>query len=146
MNFKLNKWVSYITENSIKLISESFGRRLESKGITRIQWIALYYLGLDSNISQKDLALKMSVKDSSIARLLDRMERDNLVRREKSIEDRRITNVFLTDKGKDMREELLPEGEKFSNLLLNGISEEELQIFDDVLCKMVKNVLEGPKE
>jgi len=128
------------------LISESFGRRLESKGITRIQWIALYYLGVNRDISQKDLALKMSVKDSSIARLLDRMERDNLVRREKSIEDRRITNVFLTDKGKEMREELLPEGEKFSNILLDGISEEELQIFDDVLCKMVKNVMERPTE
>lgn len=128
------------------MISESFGRRLESKGITRIQWIALYYLGINSDISQKDLALKMSVKDSSIARLLDRMERDNLVRREKSIVDRRITKVVLTDKGKEMREELLPEGEKFSNILLNGISEEELQVFDDVLCKMVKNIVEGPNE
>jgi len=126
----------------MKLISEAFGRRLESKGITRIQWIALYHLGLSDGISQRELAQSMNIKDASATRLLDRMERDGFVRREKNPQDRRITLAILTKKGKEMREKLLPEGEKFSNTLLNGITEEELQVFDAVLNKMVNNILE----
>lgn len=128
------------------MISEAFGRRLESKGITRIQWIALFYLGLSNGISQRELAQNMNIKDSSATRLLDRMERDGLVSREKNPDDRRVTYVILTKKGKEMRKKLLPEGEKFSNTLLSGITEEELQIFDIVLNKMVNNILEWPNK
>lgn len=144
MCFKLDKWVSYLTENSIKLISEAFGRMLECKGITRIQWIALYYLGLNQNTNQKELALKMNIKDSSVTRLLDRLERDGLVIREKNPNDRRVTNVVLTEKGKEMREKMLPEGEKFSNMLLDGIDADELQVFEKVLSTMVNNIIKWP--
>lgn len=125
----------------MKMISEAFGRRLESKGITRIQWIALFYLGEDGDISQRELSIKMKVKDSSCARLMDRMERDGLIKRVKSSEDRRVTFVMLTEKGKTMREELLPEGEMFSNELLQGISNDELMIFESVLNRMLNNVV-----
>lgn len=128
------------------MISDAFGRRLESKGITRIQWIALFYLGLDNKMSQRELALSMNVKDSSAARLLDRMGRDGLIKREKSVEDRRVTYIVLTEKGKEMREELLPEGEKFNDDLLKGIDEKELEIFENVLNKMLSNVLPRPIE
>ncbi len=123
------------------MISEAFGRRLECKGITRIQWIALYYLGLTQNTNQKELALKMNIKDSSVTRLLDRLERDGLVIREKNPNDRRVTNVVLTEKGKEMREKMLPEGEKFSNMLLDGIDADELQVFEKVLSTMVNNII-----
>lgn len=49
-----------------------------------MQWIALYYLGKEEFISQKELAERMNVKESSVARLLDRMERDELVGQESS--------------------------------------------------------------
>ena len=35
-----------------------------------------------------------------VTRLLDRMERDGLVRRERSSEDRRVVRAFLTDEGR----------------------------------------------
>ncbi|MDN5353104.1 MAG: MarR family transcriptional regulator, organic hydroperoxide resistance regulator [Clostridiales bacterium] len=141
MGFRLEKCVSYITENSIKKISETFGKRLESKNVTRIQWIALYYLNTYSTISQKDLAECMYITDSSVARLLDRMNRDGLIERVKSEEDRRITYVKLTEKGQALINEILPEGEAFSNQLLEGLTEEELNIFEKVIHKMVENVV-----
>jgi len=141
LGFKLEKCVSYITENSIKQISDKFSKQLEEKGITRIQWIALYYLNSNEEISQKDLAKKMSIKDSSVARLLDRMKKEELIERVKSEEDRRVTYIHLTEKGKEMIERLLPEGEVFSCKMLEDVSEEELEIFENVIRKMVANSL-----
>lgn len=109
-------------------------------GVTRVQWIALYYLGKEESISQKELAEKMNIKESSVARLIDRMERDGLVDRIKNEVDKRITNLSLTYKGKEYRLKLLPEGEKFQNLLSEGISDEDMKIFRMVLSKMVCNV------
>ncbi len=138
--FNLDAWVGYIADNSSKIICNAFSKRLMKLGTTRVQWIVLYYLGKDESISQKELGEKMNIKESSVVRLIDRMERDGLVERIKNEVDKRVTNLNLTSKGKEYRLNLLPEGEKFQDLLSRGISDEEMKIFLDVLSKMVYNV------
>lgn len=105
-----------------------------------MQWIALYYLGIQKSINQKELSKKMNIKESTVARLIDRMERDGLVIRQRSEEDRRAFNLVLTEKGLEYRKELLPEGEKFSDIVSQNISEDEILIFMTVLDKMVNNL------
>ena len=107
----------------MKQITDVFSRRLEKKGVTRIQWIALYYLGKHHQLSQKELSGHMNIKESTVVRLIDRMERDDFVLRQKDPKDRRITLLSLTEKGDTYREELLPEGEVFNDLIKIGISE-----------------------
>ncbi|MEK4508134.1 MULTISPECIES: MarR family winged helix-turn-helix transcriptional regulator [Paenibacillus] len=144
--FNIDTCVAYITSNSSKLITGTFEQLLNKKGITRVQWIALYYLGLQSEINQKELADKMHIKESSAARLIDRMEREQLVIRERSKQDRRIIKLILTDKGMQYRQELLPEGQKFNDLVSKDITEEEMQTLLRVLSKMVTNVEAYPLE
>lgn len=134
--------MGYIADNSSKIICDAFSEKVKKLGVTRVQWIALYYLGKEEFISQKELAERMNVKESSVARLLDRMERDGLVERLRSEDDKRVTNLVLTEKGRQYRTELLPEGERFEKLLHKNISDEEMQIFTKVLSKMVNNIKE----
>ena len=106
-----------------------------------MQWIALYYLGLNNNsMRQKELADKMHIKESTVARLIDRMEREELVERRQSEDDRRVINLVLTEKGYKYRDKLLPEGEWFNNIVSQDITEEEMRLFCSILEKMVNNV------
>lgn len=123
----------------MKQITDVFGRRLEKKGVTRIQWIGLYYLGKHGQLSQKELSGYMHIKESTIVRLVDRMERDGFVLRQKSPSDRRTTMLSLTDKGHQYRHELLPEGEIFNDWVTADISSEELETFTSVLSRMLEN-------
>ena len=82
----------------------------------------------------------MNVKESSMVRLIDRMEKEDLVIRKKQANDRRITSIFLTPKGKELREKVLPLGQEFQDDATNGISAEELNNFKNVLEKMIKNI------
>lgn len=125
----------------MKQVREAFGQRLEESGVTRIQWKALYFLGIDEKISQGELAKKMNVKDSTIGRLIERMERDGLIERERSSMDRRVVYVKLTESGTLYREELMPIGTKFSNDLVKGLTDEEIMIFDKVLNRMIENIV-----
>lgn len=113
---------------------------LSSKGVTRVQWIALYYLGKGQHINQKVLAEKMYIKESTVTRLVDRMEKEGLVERKKNQEDRRIVNLVLTEKGMKYREDLIPEGIRFNDLVSKDITEEEMKTFMYVLDKMVNNL------
>lgn len=138
--FDIDTCLSFMTSKACKEIAETFNRRLTKLGVTRVQWIALYYLGKCEGIKQKELAEKMNIKDSTVARLIDRMEREGYVIRAKDLEDKRITKLYLTEKGVELRVKLLPEGEKMSKILSKDITDEEMEIFKRVLKKMVDNV------
>lgn len=126
----------------MKQFSEAFSKRLEGTGITRIQWIALYYIYESKNIYQRELSKCMYITDSSAGRLVDRLERDGLVRRVRSKKDKRRSYIELTEEGKINFEKVLPIGEKFNNNLTKNISNKELEIFNSVLNRMLLNVLE----
>lgn len=138
--FDLETCVAFITNKASKMLADAFNERLISLGITRVQWIALYYLGKYEGISQKDLAKKMNVKGSTVARLLDRMEKEGSIAREGDPQDKRIIRLKLTEKGKELREKFLPECEKMSKIFARGITDEEIEIFKRVLKKMVDNI------
>lgn len=143
MSFTLQNWTSYVTENYMKQFSEAFSKRLEGTGITRIQWIALYYIyENDNNLYQRELSKKMYIADSSVGRLIDRLERDGLVKRVKGEEDKRMIFVQLTSEGKKLFKEVLTIGESFNETLTKNISSKDLDTFHSVLNQMLINLLE----
>lgn len=141
LDFDLSKCIGFVTDTAIKNISEDFNRRLEKQGSTRIQWVAMYFLDREEKpISQKELAQLMNIKDSTLARLGDRMERDHLIIRIESQEDKRVKYLELTEAGKSKLNELMPVGENFSDLLMEGLNESDLEIFHKVIDKMLTNI------
>ncbi|MFU1796097.1 MarR family winged helix-turn-helix transcriptional regulator [Paenibacillus azoreducens] len=138
--FNLNDCIGFITNTASKKISDAFNARLRENNITRVKWIALFFIGQEKNISQKELAQKMNANESSIARLLERMEKDDLCVRTRDTSDRRIIRISLTPKGEQLRSELLPLGQDFHEDATKDISPAELEIFKNVLEKMVSNL------
>ncbi|WP_110932873.1 MarR family winged helix-turn-helix transcriptional regulator [Paenibacillus bouchesdurhonensis] len=138
--FNLNDCIGFITNTASKKIVDAFNTRLRENNVTRVKWIALFFIGEEKNISQKELAHKMNANESSIARLMERMERDDLCVRTRDTADRRIIRINLTAKGEQLRTELLPLGENFHEDATEDISPTDLEIFKNVLEKMVSNL------
>lgn len=139
--FDIRQCVNYITLNNTKKLSEAFGKWLDGSGITRIQWIALFFLKTNGKLSQRELSQVMEINDSSTLRLVDRLERDGFVTRTRSEEDRRVIHLDLTQRGSDLMDKLLPIGEQFNQVLIQGIPQEEIEIFLSVQAKMYENII-----
>ncbi len=82
----------------------------------------------------------MYIKDSSVGRLIDRLEREGLVKRERSDSDRRVIYIKLTEEGDKLITETMHIGDKFNNDIIKGIDEKELMIYEKVLKKMLNNI------
>ncbi len=140
MTFDLDRCVGYITDNAMKNLSEAFGSRLKDSKVTRIQWIALYHIQRKGPISQRELSHLMNVQDSSAGRLIDRLERDGMVKRERNLSDRRLIMISLTEAGGILFDSVLPIGALYNQELVKNISEEDLKTFEKVLSQLVNNV------
>jgi len=138
--FDIESCVCFINSKTSKKMANMFNERLIPFGVTRVQWIAMYYLLKHGELSQKELGEKMDIKESTVARLLDRMEEEGLIIRIQVKEDRRVKYIKLTPEGRERIEELLPEGQKMSEFFSIGITEEEILVFKRVLQKFMENI------
>ncbi|SMB91752.1 MarR family winged helix-turn-helix transcriptional regulator [Deinococcus hopiensis] len=83
-------------------------RHLSDHGLTISQFgvlEALYHLG---SLSQRQLADKILRSSGNLTMVIDNLERDGLVRRERDEQDRRVMNVHLTEEGHALVECVLP--------------------------------------
>jgi MarR family 2-MHQ and catechol resistance regulon transcriptional repressor len=66
---------------------------------------ALFHLG---SMTQGEISTKVLKSVSNMTTVIDNLERDGYVRRERDAEDRRVINVHLTEAGKRKIEVVLP--------------------------------------
>jgi len=66
---------------------------------------ALYHLG---HMTQGEISAKILKSGSNMTTVIDNLERDGLVRRERDAKDRRVIHVHLTEAGKEKIEAVLP--------------------------------------
>jgi MarR family 2-MHQ and catechol resistance regulon transcriptional repressor len=66
---------------------------------------ALYHLG---SLTQGEISAKVLKSGSNMTTVIDNLERDGLVRRERDADDRRVIHVHLTEAGSNTVEAVLP--------------------------------------
>lgn len=139
-DFDLDDCVAFLTNKASKRLAEVLEKRLLEYDVTRAQWISMYYIESNENITQKMLADKMGIRESTLARLIDRCEKDDLIIRTSNHEDKRVKVLQLTEKGKHLNKVLTQVAEQFKDDAIEGISQDELKIYKRILDQMVKNV------
>ena len=85
-----------------------YGQLAREEGLTESQLgvlEALHHLG---SMSQGELCGKLLKSGSNLTTVIDNLERDGLVRRERDAEDRRVQNVHLTEEGRRVIRRVFP--------------------------------------
>lgn len=90
--------------------------------------------------SQKELALQLGIKAATLTVMLNRMEKNGLVRREADDHDQRVSRIYLSDKGHKtlviVRETL----DMLEQQALNNFSIEEKDVLRSMLARMNDNI------
>ena len=123
-------------------MTERFVQNVFKSGldISMDQWLVLGPIWQLGSPSQKDLG-QICLKDKpSITRIIDSLEEKSLVVRVSDQIDHRINRVILTNAGKQLFYDVLPIMEKTREEVRGDIPEEEIEIFKNVLSKILKNL------
>ena len=104
------------------------------------QWMVLGPIWQLKNPSHKDLS-EFCLKDkTSISRIVDTLEKKNLVVRVNDQLDQRMKRVVLTREGKQLFNHVVPIMEKTREEVRQGISDSEIDAFKRVLIQINKNM------
>ena len=108
--------------------------------LTKIQWVFLKKVQEQNGVPQQELAFLTGRDKTSLTRLVNTMEKKNLVARIPSKFDKRINNIHITKKGALLYNETLPIIEKFVAGLQENISPEEITQTINVIKKIQENL------
>jgi DNA-binding MarR family transcriptional regulator len=101
-----------------QVVHEQSRKAEKATGLTSPQLWALKTIAQESPIMVSDIARRMYLHPATVVGILDRLEKQNLVIRVRSIDDRRIVRVELTAKGRTLRKKA---PEIAQNLLVGGL-------------------------
>src|SRR5512133_2336915 len=71
----------------------------DALGLTAPQIHALLWLGHDGPLMMGELARRVSVTEKTVTGIVDRLERDGFLRRERDAADRRVVRARATERG-----------------------------------------------
>lgn len=128
---------------AFKTMQKCFFDIAQSYGLAPAQLGALKRLWKNDGMTNTELGERLFLKTSTVTALIDRMERDGFVYRKRNKEDRRVINIWLTEKGWELKDGV-PDLEKIVwGKLAKRLSEEELRELIRLLDKVCEALEDG---
>ncbi|MFC7677300.1 MarR family winged helix-turn-helix transcriptional regulator [Paenibacillus sp. GCM10028914] len=141
MNLSTEEIYGYSLTKTSRSILRFLTVHLKSYSITPEQWTVLKRVYENDGIRQKELSTLADKDPATLAKILDILERDQIIIRKMNHTDRRSYFIFITEKGTELRNAIYIHLEEVFKQILEGISNEELTIFTKVLQQFEKNAI-----
>ncbi|HRE39057.1 MAG TPA: MarR family transcriptional regulator [Chitinophagaceae bacterium] len=140
--FKKGELYSFITGKASTAIARRLQKKFNAAGlhITIEQWSVLYHLWKQEGISQQELCNATFRDKPSITRLVDNLEKLNLVKRVASDNDRRINLIYLTRQAQKLQEEAMTLAEETLNEALETVPPDKVDVCKEVLQIVYDNL------
>ena len=90
-------------------------------------------------LSQRSIAGELHIRPQSASELLDKLESEDLIRREKNPADKRMVLVFATQRGKERYQMIGEQRRSYADQLLEPLSDEEQEELYRLMRKILTN-------
>jgi MarR family transcriptional regulator, organic hydroperoxide resistance regulator len=140
IDFSLGGSLGYLVRDANRAFQRLLEKRIAPHGVTRGQWYFLRVLWEEDGLSQRELSLRVGMMEPTTVIALRGMEKTGLIRRARSVTDRRVTRVHLTAKAKRLRARLLQISQGVNDQGAEGIDPGDVAQFRRVVARMTKNL------
>jgi DNA-binding MarR family transcriptional regulator len=138
--YRAEESVGYLMRRIMTAVGQAVECQIAEPGRpTYPQWIPLHKLHVGTATTVAELARDCLLDAGAMTRLLDRLEAKGLCRRVRSVSDRRVVNIELTDAGRAAAEQVPEVLSQVQNEHLAGFSEAEWEQLKSYLRRILDN-------
>lgn len=132
---RLMTWL--LCHQTFNLVSKCEDVMFAKVGITTQQHAVLMSIKyINDPVTPTDVARWLDRNTNAITLIIDRMEKDDLVKRVRDLRDRRSLRLVITQKGKELLEQATVPSWELVQEILSCLSEEELKTFNRIMGKV----------
>lgn len=137
MSFTKSASAGYLANHMARLFASGLQRRIAPLGLAPAQFMVLLELWAEDGQTQSALTRSLDVEQATMANTLRRMERDGLIVRRPSIDDKRARLVCLTDKARGLQVQAVTAAQQQNQIALAGLNDAE----QDELITLMQRVI-----
>lgn len=140
---------SYPAEQSVghqvrwthRALQRELETRIRPYGITLGMWYFLRALWEEDGLSQRELSDRAGTSEPTTVTALHAMEKRGLVVRVQNTDDRRKSNIYLTQPARTLRELLLPTARAVNRAATGDLSRADIETLKRILTKIRANLV-----
>lgn len=142
-HFRPGRSIGYLLRDCYRSFAKALEAQIKPHGILAGQWYFLRELWDEDGLTQGTLSSRVGMRAPTAVVAVRRMVKDGLVVRTPDKQDRRKVRIYLTAKGRNYRDELLPLALHVNSIATEGFSKTEIRQFRSFINRMKKNLLSG---
>ena len=132
--------VGYLLRDTYRAFTKILQARISAHGVTIGQWYFLRVLWEEDGLTQRELSQRVGMMEPTTVTALNGMEKRDYVKRVRNTDDKRKVNIYLTKKGRALRNVLLPHAIDVNIRSVQGVSVEDVETIRRVLHTMRQNL------
>ncbi|WP_114395040.1 MarR family winged helix-turn-helix transcriptional regulator [Oleisolibacter albus] len=134
--------LGHLLREGHRALARSLQAQIATHGVSMGQWFFLRALWDEDGLTQRELSQRVGMMEPTTVTAINSMEHRGFVRRMRNPHDRRKVNIFLTPKGRALKDVLLPCAVEVARIAVQGVQPPDLVKAAQVLRQMLGN-LEG---
>jgi DNA-binding MarR family transcriptional regulator len=119
-------------------------KQMREHGLTIGRWQVLSVLSRFDGSRIGTIADLSGGEQPAVSRVIDQMQRDGLVKRRPALDDSRAVEVWITAKGRNTLDSLMPHADAFVKRMLRTLNDEEIRQMTSLLDRLFSDLQEEP--
>ena len=120
--FPLEKFLPYQLAAASSRVSRGFSQKYTKEfGISIPEWRVIFHLHAAGRVSVREIYQRVDMDKSKVSRAASRLQASGHVTKKTNPQDRRLVELELTDKGRDLMAKITPLALDFERRLLQKI-------------------------
>ena len=136
----LDDYLPYLLNRAGATIADAFGKVTRRHGISLQMWRVLAALNERDGQSVGSLAKMTSIDISTLSRLLDQMQRERLLLRQRDGTDQRSVSIHRTQAAAAITQKLIPVALAYERKALTGFQKGEEKTLRAMLRRLYRNL------
>ena len=132
----IGRYISQIHRKSNSFIT----KEVSNFGIGSGQIMFLMQLYKKDGISQEELSENLSIDKGTTCRAIKKLEEEEFLIKVKDEKDKRSNKIYLSDKAKNIREDIFNILDDWNKQITRSLAKEEVKMLEDLLEKVSKNI------
>lgn len=132
----IGKSIGFLLAKAYQRGCAIFKEEFEGYDLTPQQFGLLGFLWQEDGLSQAELSTRSQIDRTTMGGLIDRLEKEGLVKRLADPDDRRAYRICLTGKGKSLEDELCAIAVRSQSRFTAALTEDELETLKMLLQKL----------